>query len=70
MQNATDYIKPVNKIAKTEGINTVFSDQYPGKNSREFKEFLDERKIQLIFNAVNSHFSTRFKRTIKPNVSK
>ena len=56
-QNATDFIKLVNKSAETEQINTILSDQYPGINSREFKEFLDERRTQLIFTAVNSPFS-------------
>ena len=56
-QNATDFIKLVNKIAETEEINTLLSDQYLGINSRELKEFLDERQTQLIFTAVNSHFS-------------
>ncbi|KAL2733117.1 Integrase catalytic domain-containing protein [Vespula squamosa] len=34
----------------------VSTNQYPGINSREFKEFLEER-IPLIFTAINSAFS-------------
>ena len=56
-QNATDFIKLVSEIAKFEKIDTILTDQYPGINSREFKEFLKEKGIKLIFTAANSPFS-------------
>lgn len=35
----------------------ALTDQYPGINSKEFKDFLEEKEISLIFTAVNSPFS-------------
>ncbi|KAK2576960.1 hypothetical protein KPH14_000878 [Odynerus spinipes] len=32
-------------------------DQYPGINSREFKDYLKKEKVQLIFTAINAPFS-------------
>lgn len=56
-QNANDFIKLVNNCAKSNNISTILSDQYPGINSTEFKNFLDERNITIIFTAVDSPFS-------------
>lgn len=38
-------------------IELILSDQYPGINSGEFKEFLDEKNTELIFTAIDSPFS-------------
>lgn len=35
----------------------MLSDQYPGINSKEFKDFLGEKNIPIIFTAVNAPFS-------------
>lgn len=35
----------------------ILADQYSGINSKEFKKFLDEKQIPLIFTAVNTPFS-------------
>lgn len=35
----------------------ALTDQYPEINSKEFKDFLEEKEIPLIFTAVNSPFS-------------
>lgn len=56
-QNAYDFIKLVKKVTKDEKIGMILTDQYPGINSKEFKEFLGKEKIPLIFTAVNSPFS-------------
>lgn len=56
-QNAIDFIKLVNKVLETDKIGTILTDQYPGLNSREFKEFLIENDVRLIFTAVNAPFS-------------
>jgi hypothetical protein len=56
-QNARDFIKLVTNVTETDKIGMILSDQYPGINSKEFKEFLDEKTIQLVFTAVNSPFS-------------
>lgn len=56
-QSATDFIKLVNEVLETEKIGTILADQYPGINSREFKEFLTENDIRLIFTATNAPFS-------------
>lgn len=54
-QNANDFIKLVKNCP--DDIGMILSDQYPGINSREFKKFLDEKNIPIIFTAVNSPFS-------------
>ncbi|XP_067205405.1 uncharacterized protein [Linepithema humile] len=56
-QNAADFIKLINGIAETEEVNMLLSDQYPGINSKEFKRFLDDKNIPIIFTAVDSPFS-------------
>lgn len=56
-QNATDFIKLVRNVLETDEIRMILTDQYPGVNSREFKEFLEERDVRLIFTAVNAPFS-------------
>lgn len=56
-QSANDFIKLVGKITKEGKIGMALTDQYPGINSKEFKDFLEEKEIPLIFTAVNSPFS-------------
>lgn len=56
-QNATDFIKLVKNVLETDKIETILTDQYPGINSREFKEYLEENDVRLIFTAVNAPFS-------------
>lgn len=56
-QNANDFIKLVNTISETEDIGMLLTDQYPGINSKEFKRFLNEKSIPMIFTAVNAPFS-------------
>lgn len=56
-QNANDFIKLVKTVLEIEKIGTILTDQYPGLNSREFKDYLREEKVQLIFTAINAPFS-------------
>ena len=56
-QSAHDFIKLINKVTDTQEIKTLLSDQYPGINSKEFKEFLSAKQITMIFTAVNAPFS-------------
>lgn len=56
-QNAADFIKLVKKVLETENIEILLADQYPGLNSREFKEFLTDNDVKLIFTAVDTPFS-------------
>jgi len=56
-QSANDYVNLVNNIAETEEIGMLLTDQYPGINSKEFKSFLNEKLIQMVFTAINTPFS-------------
>lgn len=56
-QSADDFIKLVKTITKDEGIGMLFTDQYPGINSKEFKKFLNDEQIPMVFTAVNAPFS-------------
>ncbi|XP_014227449.1 uncharacterized protein LOC106652820 [Trichogramma pretiosum] len=53
-QNATDFIKLIKEVLEVESIGMLLADQYPGINSREFKEYLKENQVKLIFTAVNT----------------
>lgn len=35
----------------------ILSDQYPGINSKEFKQYLDAKHIPIVLTAVNAPFS-------------
>lgn len=56
-QNAKDFIKLIKSVKEVDEISIVLADQYPGINSKELKQFLNEKNIQLVFTAVNSPFS-------------
>lgn len=56
-QSAKDFIKLLNNVPNCHEIGMVLTDQYPGINSKQFKTFLQEKSITLIFTAVNSPFS-------------
>ncbi|KPJ14174.1 Retrotransposable element Tf2 155 kDa protein type 1 [Papilio machaon] len=56
-QSAHDFIKLINKVTDSNTIRLLLTDQYPGINSKEFKTFLKEKSISIIFTAVNSPFS-------------
>lgn len=56
-QNSTDFIKLVKKVTHEHKIDLILTDQYPGINSKEFKNFLATQNISIIFTAVNTPFS-------------
>ncbi|XP_023241431.1 uncharacterized protein LOC111639725 [Centruroides sculpturatus] len=56
-QSASDFIKLVQDITKTENIGMILTDQYPGINSKEFQKFLQDKHIPIVFTAVNAPFS-------------
>lgn len=56
-QSASDFIKLVKTISENHSIGMILADQYPGINSREFKDFLKEQNIPIIFTAINTPFS-------------
>ena len=56
-QNSNDFIKLVKNVPNYSEIGIILADQYPGINSKEFKEFLNNENIHIIFTAVNSPFS-------------
>lgn len=56
-QNSNDFIKLTQKALENNNIGMILTDQYPGINSKEFKNFLNEKNIPIIFTAVNTPFS-------------
>ncbi|CAI6344779.1 unnamed protein product [Macrosiphum euphorbiae] len=56
-QSANDFVKLINNIVDTDEIGILLTDQYPGINSKEFKRFLSEKSIQMVFTAINTPFS-------------
>lgn len=56
-QNSKDFIKLVKKVNEEYHIKLILSDQYPGINSNEFKRFLQQENISIVFTAVNAPFS-------------
>lgn len=56
-QSANDFIKLVKNVGEHEQIGKILTDQNPGINSTDFKKFLKDNKIPLIFTAVNAPFS-------------
>lgn len=56
-QSARDFINLVKSTEKKGDIKTIFTDQYPGINSSEFKNYLKHKNINLIFTAIDCAFS-------------
>lgn len=56
-QVAKDFINLIKKVEKNGSIELVLSDQYPGINSAQFKQYLNKQKIALVFTAVDCAFS-------------
>lgn len=69
-QSAKDFIKLTNIIEENEEIGKILTDQYPGINSKEYKDFLKIQKYTDYFYSGQCAFFQRSKRTIKPNSSK
>lgn len=56
-QVAQDFIKLVKNVEKEGQIETLLTDQYAEINSKNFKKYLESKKINLIFTAVDCAFS-------------
>lgn len=56
-QSSSDFIKLIKNVTESYNIDIVLTDQYPGINSKEFKEFLSKEKIRIVFTAVDAPFS-------------
>ena len=56
-QSANDFIKLIESTEEAGNIGMILTDQYPGINSKEFKNFLNEKSIPIVFTAVNAPFS-------------
>lgn len=56
-QNANDIIKLMKNVTQSYNIDLVLTDQYPGINSNEFKDFLKIKNIKIVFTAVDASFS-------------
>lgn len=56
-QTSNDFIKLIKNVTKSYHIDMILTDQYPGINSKEFKDFLKKENIKIIFTAVDAPFS-------------
>lgn len=56
-QKSNDFIKLVKNVPDSNEIGMILTDQYPGINSTEFKKYLNEKNIPMVFTAVNTPFS-------------
>lgn len=56
-QNANDFVKLTENVLKDHDIQILLTDQYPGINSKDFKNFLVKKGITMIFTGVNAPFS-------------
>lgn len=56
-QLTKDFIKLVDQVIKDNEVEILLSDQYPALNSKEFKKYLKDHSVNLIFTAVDSPFS-------------
>lgn len=56
-QRSNDFIKLVEKVSDSNKIGMILTDQYPGINSAEFKKYLNEKNIPIVFTATNAPFS-------------
>lgn len=56
-QSSKDFIKLTEMVTQSYNINMILTDQYPGINSKEFKDFLKEKNTKMVFTAVDTPFS-------------
>lgn len=55
-QTSLDFIRLLEKVSDHK-IDLLLTDQYSGINSTEFKNYLTQRHIEIVFTAVNCPFS-------------
>jgi len=56
-QSSNDFIKLIKNVTQDNNIEMLLTDQYPGKNSKQFKQFLKRENIRMVFTAVDAPFS-------------
>lgn len=56
-QLTRDFIKLVDQVIKDNDVEILLSDQYPALNSKEFKKYLKDNSVNLIFTGVDAPFS-------------
>lgn len=56
-QSSGDFIKLLKNVTPVYDIDILLTDQYPGINSKEFKKFVMEENIKLVFTAADTPFS-------------
>lgn len=56
-QLARDYSKLLDQVLKDNKIELLLSDQYPALNSKEFKKYLKDHSVDIVFTAVDAPFS-------------
>lgn len=56
-QSSSDFIKLVKTGIQGYNVVMLLTDQYPGINSTEFKQFLKNENIKMVFTAVDAPFS-------------
>lgn len=59
-QNANDLIELIETVAKKGKIGQLFSNQYPGINSIQLKNFLNDKHKHVINAAANAMVSIEF----------
>lgn len=62
-QIASSFIKLVKKVQVDGKIKTLLTDQYPGINSDQFKNFFKSQNIKLIFTGADCAFSNGLNET-------
>lgn len=56
-KSANDSIELIKEVTEINEIGMILTDQYPGMNSKEFKNFQDDKAILIIFTAINAPLS-------------
>lgn len=56
-QSASEFIKLIKNVTENYNIDMLLTDQYPGINSKEFKEFVKKENIRMVFTTVDTPFS-------------
>ena len=59
LEKPTRFTRLIEKVPKENTIEILLADQYPAINSKEFKNYLKEKNIELTFTAVDAPFSNR-----------
>ncbi|CAH2099220.1 unnamed protein product [Euphydryas editha] len=51
-----------------QSYDMILTDQYPGINSKEFKDFLKSNNIRMVFTAVDAPFSNGLNGKLNPTI--